>query len=370
MTTSNQARGRFGSKDQAPDVVVVGAGLIGLAIALELHDRGAFVTVVERGRCLGGASSAAAGMLAAEDPNNPPELLPLSRLSVDLYLGFLRRIESFSGMVVPFQTDTAIQHFAGGPTVRLAERSVDPRQLGAALLAGIRLTSIRLLEDTRIVDVDDVVGGITLRLGDGGSIAARAVVYAMGAWTSAGMAALGGEAVAIAPRKGQMLRVRVPSSLDLSEVHRSEGIYIVPRTLGPQAGTAVIGATVEDAGFDTSVRSEDLRRLRVLAAELVPQIGSEADAPMVEAWAGLRPATADFLPVLGPCERDGHFIASGHYRNGILLAPATAVVLADLVEGNESRLELDAFSVGRFSGGSVGAAVGTAQDHRYSPSSK
>jgi glycine oxidase len=195
-------------------------------------------------------------------------------------------------------------------------------------------------------------------------------VYAMGAWTSAGMAALGGEAVAIAPRKGQMLRVRVPSSLDLSEVHRSEGIYIVPRTLGPQAGTAVIGATVEDAGFDTSVRTEDLRRLRVMAAELVPQIGSEADAPMVEAWAGLRPATADFLPVLGPCERDGHFIASGHYRNGILLAPATAVVLADLVEGNESRLELDAFSVGRFSGGSVGAAVGTAQDHRYSPSSK
>jgi glycine oxidase len=362
MTKSNQAGSRFDRKAQAPDVVVVGGGLIGLAIALELHDRGAVVTVVERGRCLGGASSAAAGMLAAEDPNNPLELLPLSRLSADLYLGFLRRIEKTSGIVAPFQTDTAIQHRADGTTARLAERSIDPRQLGEALLAAIRLTSIRLLEDTRIVDVDDAVGGMTLHLNDGAALAARAVVCSMGAWTSAEMAALCGYSIAIAPRKGQILRVRVPSAMALSEVHRSAGIYIVPRTRGPQAGTALIGATMEDAGFDTSVRSEDLQRLRLLAAGLIPELGSEADAPMVEAWAGLRPTTPDFLPVLGQCEREGLFIASGHHRNGILLAPATAVILADLVEGKKPTLDISAFSCDRLSHTSNLRLVPTAQE--------
>jgi glycine oxidase len=329
-----------------PDVVVIGAGLIGLAIALELSDRSATVTVIDRGRSLGGASTAAAGMLAAEDPCNPPELQPLSRLSAARYPAFLRRIEELSDIAVPFQTETTVQYLADGSTLRLAERSIDPRQLAAALLAAVKATPVRLLEDTHIVALDDSSPNLKIRLSSGPAISTQAVIYAAGAWTSELMIALESDPVSIAPRKGQMLRVRLPSALN--EVHRSEGIYIVPRTCGAQAGTAVIGATLENAGFDTSVRADDLDSLRALAAELLPELASKAEAPMVESWAGLRPATPDMLPVLGACARAGQFIASGHYRNGILLAPATALVMADLLEGKPPIIDLSALSPLRF----------------------
>jgi glycine oxidase len=336
--------------DLVPDIVVVGAGLIGLATALELHDRGAAVTVVERGHCLAGASTAAAGMLSATDPYNRPELRPLSQLSAERYPAFLRRIEELSGIAVPFQTETTVQYLADGMTIRLAEQSLDPRQLAAALLTAIKTTSIRLLEETRIAAVEETPHGVDIRLTSGVAIASRAIVYAAGAWTSGVMAGLHSDLISIAPRKGQMLRVRLPATLDLREVHRSERVYIVPRTLGPQAGTALIGATIEDAGFDTTVRAEDLSCLRALAAELLPQLAAESEVPMMEAWAGLRPVTPDFLPVLGACTRAGQFIASGHYRNGILQAPATALVIADLLEGKAPTIDISALSPGRFSG--------------------
>jgi glycine oxidase len=332
----------------APDVVIVGAGLIGLAIALELHDRGASVTVIDHGRSLAEASTAAAGMLAVEDPYNPPELEALSRLSAQLYPAFLRRIEALCGIAVPFQTNTTVQYMADGSTMRLAEHSIDPRQLAAALLSAVKATPIRLLEQTRIAAVDDTLHGMQVRLSTGAAIASRAVIYAAGAWTSEVMTALHSDTVSIAPRKGQMLRVRLPAALALNEVHRSERIYIVPRTRGPQTGTALIGATVENAGFDTTVRAEDLDGLRALAAELLPAFASAIEAPLVESWAGLRPATPDGLPVLGACARAGHFIASGHYRNGILQAPATAVVLADLLEGRPPSVDITALSPERF----------------------
>ena len=332
----------------SPDIVVVGAGLIGLAIALELHDRGAAVTVVDQGRSLAGASSAAAGMLAVEDPYNPPALTALSRLSAQRYPAFLRRIEALSGIAVPFQTETTVQYMADGSTMRLAEHSIDPRQLAEALLAAVKATPIRLLEQTRIAAVDDMHHGMQVRLSTGGAIASRAVIYAAGAWTSKVMTALHSDSISIAPRKGQMLRVGLPSALALNEVHRSERIYIVPRTRGPQAGTALIGATVENAGFDTTVRAGDLDDLRTLAATLLPAFASASEAPLVESWAGLRPATPDGLPVLGACSRAGQFIASGHYRNGILQAPATALVLADLLEGRPASVDITALSPERF----------------------
>jgi glycine oxidase len=340
------------ASDSAPDVVIVGAGLIGLAIALELHDRGAAVTVVDHGRSLAEASTAAAGMLAVEDPHNPPALAALSRLSAQRYPAFLRRIEALSGMAVPFQTETTVQYMADGLTMRLAEHSIDPRQLAEALLAAVKATPIRLLEQTRIAAVEDTLQdaphGMQVRLSTGVTIASRAVIYAAGAWTSEVMTALHSDSISIQPRKGQMLRVRLPSALPLDEVHRSERIYIVPRTRGPQAGTALIGATVENAGFDTTVRAADLDGLRALAAELLPVFASATEAPMVESWAGLRPATPDGLPVLGACARAGQFIASGHYRNGILQAPATAIVLAELLEGRPTSVDITVLSPGRF----------------------
>ena len=335
------------------DVVVLGAGLIGLSLALELNDRGAKVTVLDRWRGLTGASVAAAGMLAAEDPCNPRELLPLSRLSIERYPGFLRRIETLSGMQVPFQTESALQTMADGTVVRLAERSIDPRQLAAALRVAVASTSIELIEETQISSVDDSVRETKICLESGVTISARSVVFAAGAWTPEAMRTFGEEPVHIIPRKGQMLRVRLPSGFALREVHRDERVYVVPRTQGPQAGTALIGATVENAGFDTMVHEEDLNALRALAAEIVPELASRVDAPMVESWAGLRPATSDHLPVLGACvgacAREGRFVASGHYRNGILLAPATAAVIADLLEGKAPAVDLAALSPLRFS---------------------
>jgi glycine oxidase len=308
------------------EVVIVGAGIIGLSIALELHHRGVRVTVLDRGKALQQASTAAAGMLAAEDPHNPPALLPLSRYSLSIYPEYLQRIEFLSGLRVPFQTTSTVQHLDDGSLLRLAERSIDPRQLAEALLAAVRATSIVLSEETAF----DATQG-------------RARIVAAGAWSGELPLPL---PLSVRPRKGQMLRVKLPPRLELNEVHRSEQVYVVPRTQGPQAGTALIGATVEDAGFDLSTNAGDLAGLRRLAAGLVPQLASEIDTPMVEAWAGLRPATADHLPMVGRVEET--LVATGHFRNGILLAPATAVIIADLYEGKQPAVDLAAFALERF----------------------
>jgi glycine oxidase len=366
MITKEVGPNRHSKLDPAADIVIVGAGLIGLTIALELHDRGAVVTVVERGQSLAGASTAAAGMLAADDPHNAPELRPLSQLSLQHYPNFLRRIEELCGIAVPFHTESTLQYLPDGTTMCLRERSIDPRQLAAGLLAAVKMTSIRVLDHTRIAAIHETTHGMRIQTMGGAEITAKAIVYATGAWTNEVMTTLSGDAVPIAPRKGQMLRVRLPGALSLREVHRSERIYIVPRTCGPQAGTALIGATVEDAGFDTTVRAKDLARLRALAAELLPELAAETETPMVEAWAGLRPATPDFLPILGACSRMGHFVASGHYRNGILHAPATAIVIADLVEGKEPSINISAFSIDRLSTAQRSAGGSTAHAGRYS----
>ncbi|HVG26006.1 MAG TPA: FAD-dependent oxidoreductase, partial [Acidobacteriaceae bacterium] len=150
-------------------------------------------------------------------------------------------------------------------------------------------------------------------------------------------------------RTGQMLRVALPPVLPLPQVHRSAALYVGPRTQGPQAGSAVIGATDEDAGFDLSTSQHDLDRLRSLAAELVPALASTTLCPQLEAWAGLRPSTADQLPVLGRLPgTDRQWIASGHYRNGILLAPATAAALADALQSRTFPVDLTPFRPDRF----------------------
>ena len=334
----------MGGEKPAADVVVVGGGVIGLAMALELRKRGAQVVVLERGKAMQQASSAAAGMLAVDDPGNPPELLPLAQKSIALYPAFLQRLETLSGVAVPFQTDVALQYAEDGSVTRRAEWSIDPRQLAAALVGAVRAAAIPLMEDFTVGGVDELPRQLRIVSVAGAEIVAKQVVSTTGAWTTRG----GELNSVVTPRKGQMLRVHIPQGLALDQVHRSEKVYVVPRRFGPQAGTAVIGATVEDAGFDVAVHAGDLAQLRALAAELVPELASEAASPMVEAWAGLRPFTPDALPVIGAVGK-GRFIAGGHYRNGVLLAPATAVVMADLLAGETPTLDLSAFAPGRFS---------------------
>src|ERR1700761_2973722 len=130
------------------DVLIAGAGIIGLSLALELQARGAQVIVLERDTAFSHASAAAAGMLAYLDPHNPPALSALAKLSISLYPAFLHRIAGLSGIDVPFQTETTIQYLPDGKTTHLAEYSVDPRQLGEALRVALQAANIELREHT------------------------------------------------------------------------------------------------------------------------------------------------------------------------------------------------------------------------------
>jgi len=315
------------------------------------------------------ASSAAAGMLAAYDPENPAALLPLSELSLSLYPRFLHHLFELSGEVVPLHTSTTLQALPAGhealagqlpilsrevlsllvpeftPGDRrfflLSEHSLDPRELGRALLTAVRASGVELRTQTPMRLLRSGPAGVEIHTPNDALLAGR-FVDCTGAWSAAANLP---SHLRVSPRKGQMLAVELPSSLPLHVVLRTPDIYIVPRTTQVAETRVVIGATVEEAGFDKTVNVPDIARLRGLAAQLLPVI---ADAKELETWAGLRPATVDNLPLLGAIPgHDNQFVATGHYRNGILLAPATARVMAELITGESPSVDLSAFSLYR-----------------------
>lgn len=344
------------------DVCIAGAGIIGLSLALELQRRGASVAVITAGQPLAAASTAAAGMLAANDPENPPHLHQIAHLSLNLYPAYLSHIESLSGTHVPFQTSSTLQSIhtpestlsvehlqrlvpglnAGSLHFKLLnEHSLDPRQLAPALRRAIDRTSISLHCDTPVQSVRCDADGVEVTT-TGRSFHALQFVDCTGAWSlsSADLPQLH-----VVPRKGQMLAVALSPSIPLEIVVRTPELYVVPRTTGPHAGRAIIGATVEDVGFDTTVHPEAIQRLHLAATRLLPFL---AGAPVLESWAGLRPATEDSLPLLGSLpDRPRHFVATGHFRNGILLAPATALLMAQFLAGEDSSADLTPFSPAR-----------------------
>ena len=342
------------------DICIAGAGIIGLSLALELQARGLSVIVVERGGPLEEASTAAAGMLAAHDPYNPPQLTALSRLSMSLYARFLDRLEHLGGPRTSFQTSRTLQSIrtqpphppAALPTellMRIAkgdgrasiagfrvldEQSIDPRQLASSLLAAVEATPVRLLRESPASSIEAGEDTVVITT-PAARIEASQFVDCTGAWA--------GEAVpAIKPVKGQMLAVELPAGFPLAITVRTEDIYIVPRTSGPNAGRAIIGATVEDAGFDKKVHPEAIEALHRRAVAILPQLES---ARVMESWCGLRPATTDRLPLIGAHPTKPRcWLATGHYRNGILLAPATAYVMTQLIVGESPATPLEAFA--------------------------
>jgi glycine oxidase len=350
---------------QHPDICIAGAGIVGLSLALELHYRGLRVTVLDRGNPLAEASTAAAGMLAASDPDNPPQLRPLADLSLSLYPQFLERLHSLSSLRVSFHTQTTLQALPPHDTtaaniltandlahllptlvpgnhrfILLDEHSLDPRELAAALLAAIRATTIDLRTHTAALSTQSHPDSVEVHT-TAGTLHAAKFIDCTGAWIATT------PSVSVTPKKGQMLSVALPPSHPLHLVVRTPSIYIVPRTTTPGAARAIIGATIEDVGFNKVVHPADIAHLRSLAADLLPFL---ADAPELEAWAGLRPATPDGLPLLGALPaQPNHYIATGHYRNGILLAPATAHVMAQTILGEPTSLDLFPFSPARFS---------------------
>jgi glycine oxidase len=347
---------------ETAEVVVAGAGIIGLSLALDLAARGLSVIVLERGRAMRESSWAAAGMLAAHDPENPPALQQLADLSLDLYPAYLAQIERLSSRKVPLPTKIALQAIPpghapeSGHTISFAaasalipdlqpvwedflvldETSLDPRDLCAALPLAAVAAGARLIEDTPVISVEAKTSQVVIQTPKA-SFAATHFVNCSGAWAPTATTAH----VPVAPAKGQILTVRLRQGDTLSAVLRTPEIYLVPRG----DGRVTVVATVEDAGFDKTVEADAIARLLSSAAALWPPI---ARGEIVESWAGLRPATRDELPLIGPTVGSPNcWIASGHYRNGILLAPATARVVTQLLLNQIPSVDLSAFAPNR-----------------------
>ena len=225
------------------------------------------------------SSTAAAGMLATGDPHNPSQLSSLANLSISLYPNFLDYLSDLSGLRVPFQTNITLQalpphtlHSEPELTpadlarllpaltphnhrfILLDERSLDPRQLASTLLAALRATPIDLQPHTPVLSTRSSNGAVEIQTPKG-LFHAKQFVDCTGAWASATSHIPN---LQIAPKKGQMLAVSLPASLPLKLVLRTPDIYIVPRTSGPNFGRAIIGATLEDAGFDKTVHPSDI----------------------------------------------------------------------------------------------------------------
>lgn len=337
------------------DVIIAGAGIIGLSLALELHERGATVLVLDRAEPGSEASSAAAGMLAAADPETPKALRPLAMESALMFPAFVQKMESAGNLQVDFrrigtialQEENAATHeyrtlsvaelqrlepsirSAGRSAFFVQEDSVDPFLLTQATLAAARNSGVEIRGHAAVTEIrsrGDAVEVVT----EADTFSCASAVDCRGAWSG----------FPVRPRKGQMLYVH-PHAHVIQHVLRAPDVYIVPRS----SGKILIGATVEDVGFDKSVDQSAISQLLISAVRYLPELAS---APITQSWAGLRPGTPDDLPILGPTSTPGVFAATGHFRNGILLAPITAKVMADLVHGHSSPLDIQAFSPDRF----------------------
>ncbi|MFL6163440.1 MAG: glycine oxidase ThiO [Jatrophihabitantaceae bacterium] len=363
-------------------VLVVGAGVIGLACGYHLAEQGHSVQLVDTGST--GASWVAAGMLApvSEAGFGEGHLTRLNLAAVPAFGRFATELERRTGqpvglraegtLVVAFNADdravldrlSAYREALGlsaerltgsavralepylAPSVRAGvlargDLSVDNRRYLGALAAGGRLAGVATVtgEVTSLIRDGSVVSGV--RLADGTELPAEVVLLCSGAATQALVE------VGVRPVKGQILRLTVPERLGVVLRHTVRGlirgseVYLVPRT----GGEIVVGASSEDQGFDTTVTAGAVYELLRDAAELLP-VSSEL--ALTEASAGSRPGTADNGPLLG-WYQPGLLVATGHYRNGILLSALTAEAVGTLLAGGRPAVEWKPFDARRFS---------------------
>ncbi len=220
------------------------------------------------------------------------------------------------------------------------EAQVDAQRLATALAEAVRNAGARLRLGEQVEAVLSQGGRATgVRLEGGETVDARAVVLAAGAWSSR----LEGlpRQIPVRPVRGQILRVRPAQLPGWPLVADHQAHYLVPR----ENGTVLVGSTMEEVGYDDSTTEAGEEALAGAASALIPALG---DAPVVEKWAGLRPISADGWPILGPePELDGLFYATGHGRNGILLAPLSGRIVAELVLEGRSVVQWEAFGVER-----------------------
>jgi glycine oxidase len=358
------------------DVIVVGGGIIGLSLARELRKQGAAVLVVERGEPGREASYAAGGMLANCGDETPNVLQPLATASAEMYPEFVHELEDESGINVDLRAHGTLLFPAPGRSadriegatplsvplhdlepaltssgrtpVFLKERSVCPRALTKAVLLAAKHRGVDVSSGTTVDSVDvsggRVVGVITGKT----AYRASAVVNCAGAWAGH----IRPLEVPARPVKGQMVCYAMPQKELLRHVVRSPKIYLIPRS----DGRLLAGATVEDAGFDKRTVPETILELRRAAVAMLPAL---EQARLLEDWAGLRPGTPDNLPILGGTSMPGYFVATGHFRDGILLAPVTARIITEVISGGSCAYDLAPFALDRFE------AVGDARFHSF-----
>jgi glycine oxidase len=356
------------------DVIVVGGGVIGLSIARELGAHKS-VLVVDRSATGQGTSRAAAGMLTPlSEADDQGPFFQLSLASHAMYGRFIEELQAESKIDVDYSTQGVLclcsteeaasalrkryeWQTAAGFSVELLSgddvRRMEPL-ITASICAAVFIPGESSVAPRRLVNalreacfkrgveirtglcVDEIAEG---RVGvRGTSLEARSIVIASGVW-SAQLPGLK-PPIPVYPRKGQILSLGMPSGA-FRRMIRWGSSYFMPRS----SGELVVGATSEDAGFDLSNTPSGLGRLLSDAQQISSHTGSY---PILETWTGLRPATPDGLPILGPSAIPGVYYATGHYRNGVLLAPVTAALIADLINARKPAFPIDDYSPARF----------------------
>ena len=359
------------------DTIVVGAGAVGLGIAWRLAQRGQEVVVLDRGEPGHGASWHAAGMLApiTEATFGEDALLHLNLVSAAAYPAFLDELGAASGTslgsgapgtlfvaldrdqveslrrLYEFQTELGLPvewldgarcrelepalHPGTRAGVRAQEREVDPRALTSALVGALVAAGGAVRAGGEVASLLARAGRIAgVRLASGEELTAGTVVLAAGSWSGAIAGVPAAVAEAVRPVKGQILRLapHLGQEVPIRHLVRTDDVYLVPRCRpSPRTDELVVGATVEERGFDTALTGGGVFELLRAAIEAVPAV---RELELAEASAGLRPATRDNLPLLGPAGLggpEGLVLATGHFRNGILLTPVTAAALAQVV---------------------------------------
>jgi glycine oxidase len=358
-------------------VLVIGGGIAGLAIAWRLARAGIAVEVVERGICGRGASWAAAGMIAPGGELNGADdaLTRFAREARELWPGFAAELEQASGARIDYRESSSlivaeteaqadhlraaagsaahwlnVEHLlacepllsptlAGGLRV-CGDAQADNRAVCEALYRALTANAIVVHENCEAQSLVIERGSARAILTSRGTMDADAIVLASGAWMQM-LAGPGIDLPDVRPIKGQMAALLPPNGVALPKsLVWCDDVYLVA-----QRGMLLIGATVEDAGFDTSVERQQADRLLRAASQLVPSL---AKWRLAEVWAGLRPRTADDAPVLGPASMQNLYVAGGQFRNGILFAPAVAEYMAKFVCGQRPSPLAAAFDPNRF----------------------
>lgn len=297
--------------------IVVGGGIIGLFSALELSAAGSEVILLERGRVGAEATGAAGGILSPLPPGDAPAPLEaLVRHSCERYAAMA--VQNIGYQQCGLEIRTEGRWF---PEIACLE----PRALMVELVRAARTSGIEMRESVAVTALATEGARVSgVRTADG-ALSADAVVVAGGAWSGSLVGSFGPD-FGIRPVRGQMLALRAPPGT-LSHIVLEGESYLIPRL----DGTIVVGSTVEEVGFDRTTTPDALAALRATAIRLVPAL---ADAAIEASWAGLRPASARALPLIGTHPyMAGVFLNTGHFRNGICLAPASGRLLADLVTG-------------------------------------